>query len=144
MRWLTCASRLPADHRLRRGDRRFVLLAGPYPEHLGDVENKDLSVSHLSSAGAPENGIDGGLHEGLGHPDLQAHLLLQVHFHRSASIGLDSLGLAPVAQHAGDGEPPNLAPVQRLQDLVQAVRPDDGDYQLHDRISYWAEAVAGT
>src|SRR6185295_9094859 len=95
------------------------------------IQNENLAVSDLPGTRAAEDGIDGHRHEGLGDPDLQAHLLLQIDLDGSAAVGLDVLGLAAVPQNAGYGEPTDFGSVQRLQNVVETVGADDRYDEFH-------------
>src|SRR5258708_17409671 len=117
--------------RQRRRHRSQVLFAGADADHLLDRQDEDLAVSDLAGAGGLEDGVDRDLHERIGDADVEAHLLDQLHLDRRAAVGLDLLGLASVALGAADGEAADLGLEQRLEDLGQLLRPDDGGDQLH-------------
>ena len=74
-----------------------------------------------------------GLHELVGDGDLEADLLGEAHLHARAAVRLDAVELAAVALHAAQRDPAHLGAVERLEHVVDLVRPDDADDELHAR-----------
>src|SRR5215218_10091602 len=112
-------------------DGGLVLFAGADAVDALDGEDEDLAVAHVAGVGGAEDGLHGHVHEAFRYADLQAHLLLQLHLHRGATVGLHALQLAAVALHAGHGKAAHLGPVQRLERFAQLFGADDGYDQLH-------------
>src|SRR5688572_21288528 len=115
----------------RRRNGRLVLLLRADAVHILDRDDEDLPVSDFARAGGVEDRADGDLDERVRHADLEAHLLVQLHLHRGAAVGLHRVGLAAVAEYARDGEALHFRAVQTLEDVVQLVRSDDRDDELH-------------
>src|SRR3954451_6961733 len=80
-------------HRHSWRHRCLIALAGPDPMDLSHVEDEDLSVPDLACLGALKDGVHSDVDEGVRDADLQADLLLQIDFHRGASICLHVLRL---------------------------------------------------
>ena len=57
----------------------------------------------------------------------------EAHLHARAAVRLDAVELAAVALHAAERYPAHLGAVERLEDVVDLVRPDDADDELHAR-----------
>src|SRR6185437_6224658 len=88
-------------------------------------------------------GFDRHIDEGFRYPNLQPNLLLQLHLDGGATVGLDPIGFPAVPHDAGDGESPHLGAIQRLEHLVESIRPDDGDDEFHEILRRQRAAVCG-
>ena len=73
----------------------------------------------------------GGLHELLVDGDLEANLVGEPHLDCRAAVGLDAVELAAVALDSAHRDPADLGAVERLQNVVRLLRPDDSDHELH-------------
>src|SRR6476659_4674083 len=138
----------------RRRDGRLVLLLRADAVHVLDRDDEDLPITDVARAGAVEDRAHGHLDEGIGHADLEANLLVQLHLHGRTAVGLHRVRLAAVPEHARDGEALHLGPVQALEDVVQLVGADDRDDELHatppataaaaGRVTGWASVASRT
>src|SRR3954470_12256907 len=108
-----------------------VDLAGAYSNSPHEWHDEDLAVADLAGAAALAYRVDGRLHEVLGHGDLDTDLVREAHLHGGAAVGLDTLELAAVALHAADRDAAHLRAVERLEHVVDLLRPDDADHELH-------------
>ena len=81
---------------------------------------------------AREDRVDRRLDEVVGHPDLEAHLLGELHLDRRAAVGLDALGLSAVPLHAVERQAAHLRPEEGLEDVVQLLGPDNRDDELQE------------
>src|SRR3954469_4925272 len=125
-----CAIRVPMSGTHRRHGA-VVDLAGADPDRAHERDDEDLAVANLAGADALADRLDGRLHEVLRHGDLDADLVRKAHLHGRAAVGLDALELATVALHAADRNAAHLGPVERLEHVVDLLRPDDADHELH-------------
>src|SRR4051812_28439587 len=108
-----------------------VDLAGAYSDRAHERHHEDLAVADLAGSRALAERVDGRLDEVLRHRDLAADLVGEAHLHGRAAVGLDTLELAAVTLHAADRDTSYLGPVERLQHVVDLLRPDDADHELH-------------
>src|SRR3954453_19357284 len=108
-----------------------VDLAGGYSNGPHERYDEDLAVADLAGAAALADRVDGRLHDVLGHGDLDSDLVREAHLHGRAGVGLDALELAAVALHAADRDAAHLRAVERLEHVVDFLRPDDADHELH-------------
>src|SRR3954469_526048 len=125
-----CAIRVPMSGTHRRHGA-VVDLAGADPDRAHERDDEDLAVANLAGAPALADRMDGRLHEVLRHGDLDADLVREAHLHGRAAIGLDALELAAVALDPADRDAAHLGAVERLQHVVDLLRPDDPDDELH-------------
>src|SRR3954449_11373929 len=125
-----CAIRVLMS-RAHRGHGAVVDLARAYAHRAHERHHEDLAVARLAGAAALADRVDGRLHEVLRHGDLDADLVRKPHLHGGAAVGLDALELAAVTLHAADRDAAHLGAVERLQHVVDLLRPDDADHELH-------------
>ena len=123
-------SRVGIDHPFG-GDGRLVALAGADAVDPLHGHHEDLAVAHLAGAGRFEDGLDGRLDERFADPDLEPYLLGKLHLDGRPPVGLDVLGLASVPVNAGHGKAVDLGFEEGLQHVVQLLRSNDRDDQLH-------------
>src|SRR4051812_12076267 len=126
-----CAMSAVIRSRPHRRDGAMIDLARADPDGSHQRNDEDLAVADLARAGALAERLDGGLDEVLAHGDLAADLVGEPHLHGRATVGLDALELAAVALDAADRDTADLGAVERLQDVVDLLRPDDADHELH-------------
>src|SRR5262245_31714519 len=125
---------MPLGRRHLHGrDGLFVLLARSNAEDLLDRHHEDLAVADFSRPRALQHGPDRGFDEVVGHADLEAHLVGELHLHRRAAIGLHVFALAAVPLHAADGETLHFGLVELLEYCSDPVGPDNGYHQFHAR-----------
>ena len=126
--------------RTRLRESRVVLEVGPElvagvaavdAQHLLDRQDEDLAVAHLAGPGGGHHRVDRGLHEGLGDPDLDPHLLHQLHLHRGPAIGFHLFPFATVALSMGNGQAGHLRMEEGFQDFGELLRTNDGGDELH-------------
>src|SRR3954452_6586114 len=126
-----CAMSAVIRSRPHRRDGAMIDLARADPDGSHQRNDEDLAVADLARAGALAERLDGGLDEVLAHGDLAADLVGEPHLHGRATVGLDALELAAVALDAADRDAADLGAVERLQHVVDLLRPDDPDDELH-------------
>src|SRR5207253_1702746 len=108
-----------------RRDCRPIFLPRPNPVHFLHRQHEDFAIANFPGGGGSENRLHRRLHEVIGDSDLEPHFVVQLHLHRRPAIGLDLLGLAPVAADSADGEAGDFGAVKRFEHVVQFLRSYD-------------------
>ena len=114
-----------------RRDGAVVALAGADPDRAFEIDDEDLAVADLAGLGALAERLERRLDELVRDGDLEADLLGETHLHARAAIRLDAIELAAVALDAAQREPAHLGAVEGLEHVVDLVRSDDADDELH-------------
>src|SRR5512132_617937 len=106
-------------------------LAGPDPEHLFDGRHPDLAVADLAGAGGLRERVDDAVHLLVVAKHLDLDLRDEVDLVLGAPVDLGVPALPPEPLDVGRGEPVHAQVLQRLLDLVEPMRFDDRDDELH-------------
>src|SRR5579864_9524639 len=119
---------------LQRGG---VGLAGADAHRVIEPEDEDLAVADLAGLRRRRDGVDDLVDLIGGAGDFQLDLRQEAHGVFGAAIDFGVALLAPVALHLGDGQSLNADLGQRVADLVELERLDDGhdDFHVHDPLS---------
>src|SRR5512132_979003 len=106
-------------------------LAGPDPEHLFDGRHPDLAVADLARASGLRERVDDTRHLLVVAEDLDLDLGDEVDLVLGAPVDLGVPALPPEPLDVGRREPVHAEVLERLLDLVEPVRFDDRDDELH-------------
>src|SRR2546428_4023011 len=114
-----------------RRHRSAIELAGSNAIDVLHWQNENLAVPDIASARAIDDRVHGRFDEVIGHADVEAHLVGQLHLHRRAAISLHALDLAAVPLDAADGQAGDLRAKKRFENVRQPFRPDDRHNEFH-------------
>src|SRR5215211_366932 len=115
-------------------------LAGTDADRLLDRGDEDLAVADLAGAGGLADRLDRALDQGIVDHHLDLHLGQEAHGVLSAAIDLGLAFLAAEALHFADGQALDAERRQRIADVVQLERLEDG----HDHFHFGCPPTGGT
>src|SRR5439155_23456794 len=101
------------------------------PNSLLDREDKNLPVADLPRLGRLENRADRRVHRAVGQDDLQLQYWQEIHRILAAAIDFGVSLLTPEALHFADGHALDTDAGQRLFDVFELERFDDGLNLFH-------------
>src|SRR5579859_657371 len=130
-------------------ERVAVGFAGPNPQGVINRRHENLAIADLSSAGARGDHLNRLLGDVGRDRDLDPQFREKIHHIFGAAIDFGVALLAAVTLDLGDGHAVHADGGQRLPDLVQLERFDNGDNELHvqafiSRIEKVSQAVKGS
>src|SRR5690606_12384270 len=109
-----------------RSDGVFAGFAGADADDLFDRRHEDLAVADLARVGRTDDGLAGLLHQAIAHHELDAHLGQEVHDILGAAIELGVALLPTKTLDLGYRQASDAHFRQRLANLVELERFDDG------------------
>ena len=111
------------------------LLACAYTETIDQIQYEYFSVTDRTGSGALDNSFNGRLNKILVDSNLQTHLLEQVDLDIHTPVGLMIALLLAAAQGVGDRHLEDLGLVKGLLYIVELLRLNVGDDELHRYLS---------
>src|SRR6476661_5956125 len=121
----------PCCLRCGRLKRRRVGLAGADADGVIEAEHENLAVADLSGFGGAGDRADDLVDLVGGHRDFHLELGKEAHRVFGATVDFRATLLTPVSFDLGDGQPLHADGGQRVADLVELERLDDGHDDLH-------------
>src|SRR5690606_17327495 len=142
-RWGGVSTAVPRGHSRRhrpprrrtalrgRSNRLIARLAGADAVHLLELRDEDLAVTDLAGLRRLDDRLDDPLDELVGDRDLDLHLRQEIYDVLRAAVELRVAALTPETLHLGNRHALDADLGERIADIVQAKRLDDGGNQLH-------------